>query len=48
MLADGVFHEERWDIGEGEWPVYFFELEEDTLWGATARILYQLLDVVTR
>lgn len=48
LLAAGVFAEERWDIGVlHDRPVYFFALGEDTVWGATARILYQLLGLVT-
>jgi 8-oxo-dGTP pyrophosphatase MutT (NUDIX family) len=48
LLADGVFREERWDIpGQaGDRPVYFFELEDDLVWGATARILHELLSLV--
>jgi 8-oxo-dGTP pyrophosphatase MutT (NUDIX family) len=48
LLADGVFREERWDIptvGEDR-PVYFFELADDLIWGATARILHELLALV--
>jgi 8-oxo-dGTP pyrophosphatase MutT (NUDIX family) len=49
LMAPGVYHEERWDRGDGvEWPVHFFELPGDTVWGATARLLRDLLDVVGR
>ena len=48
LLADGVFREEWWDLPAGDRPVPFFELDHDTVWGATARILYQLLELVTR
>jgi len=47
LLQDGVFHEERWEIYGEERPVFFFELVGDTVWGATARILYQLLTLLT-
>ncbi|HET6792820.1 MAG TPA: CoA pyrophosphatase [Acidimicrobiales bacterium] len=47
LVGEGVFREERWPWPDGDRPVYFFELEGDTVWGATARILHQLLDVVT-
>jgi 8-oxo-dGTP pyrophosphatase MutT (NUDIX family)/RimJ/RimL family protein N-acetyltransferase len=44
LLADGVFREERWDFPFGaDRPVYFFELPADLIWGATARILHELL-----
>jgi len=56
LLLDEVYREERW-----RWPhqgatrpMHFFELVGDTVWGATARVLVQLLglglgvDPVTR
>jgi 8-oxo-dGTP pyrophosphatase MutT (NUDIX family) len=48
-LLDGdTYHEERWELpGIGERPMYFFELEGETVWGATARILHELLVMVT-
>jgi 8-oxo-dGTP pyrophosphatase MutT (NUDIX family) len=48
-LADpGIFREERWAIpGRGDaFPVWFFELPADTVWGATARMLVELLRLV--
>ncbi len=42
-----AFREERWTVGEGEdHPVYFFEVATETVWGATARMLVELLDLV--
>jgi 8-oxo-dGTP pyrophosphatase MutT (NUDIX family) len=57
LAADGVFREERWIVpgrtlpvaesGEdGSFPVWFFELPHDTVWGATARMLVELLRIV--
>jgi hypothetical protein len=57
LAADGVFREERWVVpgrvlpvvgaGEdGSFPVSFFELPDDTVWGATARMLVELLRLV--
>lgn len=47
LLADEVYREERWDIpGAPDRPVLFFELEHDLVWGATARILGELLGLV--
>jgi 8-oxo-dGTP pyrophosphatase MutT (NUDIX family) len=57
LAADDVFREERWvvpgrpmpvvDAGEdGSFPVWFFELPHDTVWGATARMLVELLRIV--
>jgi 8-oxo-dGTP pyrophosphatase MutT (NUDIX family) len=45
-LADpAVFREERWGEKEMVRSVYFFELEDETIWGATAHILVDLLSV---
>lgn len=47
LLADGVFREERWGIASMDRPIYFFELVGDTIWGATAAMLRNLLALVT-
>ena len=47
LLSDGVFREERWGLSPLDRPIFFFELEGDTVWGATAAILRNLLAVVT-
>jgi 8-oxo-dGTP pyrophosphatase MutT (NUDIX family) len=42
-----VYREELWTFADGsERPMHFFELIGDTVWGATARMLYELLDLV--
>jgi len=47
LLADGVFREERWTHADGaERPMYFFDLADDIVWGATARMLHELLERV--
>jgi 8-oxo-dGTP pyrophosphatase MutT (NUDIX family) len=54
-LADpDIFHEERWRIPgraiagseDNSFPVWFFEVSGELVWGATARMLYELLSVV--
>ncbi len=54
-LADpGIFHEERWQIpgrtipgsADDTFPVRFFEVSGELIWGATARMLYELMTVV--
>ena len=54
-LADPeIFHEERWRIPgravtrseDGSFPVWFFEISGELIWGATARMLHELLSVV--
>jgi len=53
FVADGVFTEERWSIpgrpGSGEdgsFPLWFFAVAGETVWGATARMLMELLALV--
>ena len=47
LLADGVHHSERWNV-EGIRPeLHFFDLGTDIVWGATARLLWELLMRVT-
>ena len=54
-LADpGIFHEERWSFPgrpvpgspDGSFAVWFFEVEGEMIWGATARMIHELLRVV--
>jgi 8-oxo-dGTP pyrophosphatase MutT (NUDIX family) len=47
LLLDEVFREERWGVPPLDRPVTFFELVGDTIWGATAAMLKQLLMIVT-
>lgn len=47
LMSPEVFREERWGHGESSRPVYFFELVGDTVWGATAALLRQLLALLT-
>lgn len=47
LMAPGVFREERWGEGDTARPVYFFDLVGDTVWGATAALLRQLLALLT-
>jgi len=47
LLDPEVFREERWDLFGAERAMWFFELVGDTVWGATAAMLRQLLGFVT-
>jgi 8-oxo-dGTP pyrophosphatase MutT (NUDIX family) len=55
LLADGSFLEERWrrEVArpgaddDGYFPIYFYRVPGDLIWGATARVLTELLSVVT-
>jgi hypothetical protein len=55
LLEDGVFREEWWAIpgrpgsdgrAGGEFPVWFFQAGGEIIWGATARVLTELLCLV--
>jgi 8-oxo-dGTP pyrophosphatase MutT (NUDIX family) len=43
LLDASLFREERWDAFRQDMSVFFFELADETVWGATARILTDLL-----
>jgi len=47
LLEDGVFREERWGLPPLDRPIFFFEVEGDTIWGATASMLRNLLIILT-
>jgi 8-oxo-dGTP pyrophosphatase MutT (NUDIX family) len=47
LLDPTHFREERWDIFGTERPMWFFDLVGDTVWGATAAMLRQLLGFAT-
>ena len=40
-----TYREEHWGAGEETRSLYFFELDDETVWGATGRMLRQLLDL---
>lgn len=46
LLDRGCFRVELWERDGVEREVYFYEYRETTIWGATARILKQYLDLV--
>ena len=43
LLLDEVWREEEWELPNGWVSITFFELEGDTVWGATALMIRQLL-----
>jgi len=45
LTRPGVHHSERWRTRPLDHVLHFFELEDETVWGATARIL---VDLITR
>jgi hypothetical protein len=54
LVAPEVFHEERWTVpgraargsADGSVPVWFFEVSGEMIWGATARMIHELLSIV--
>jgi 8-oxo-dGTP pyrophosphatase MutT (NUDIX family) len=46
LLDPGIYHEERWERNGEVRPVAFFTCGDDVIWGATARILRDFLDLV--
>ena len=47
LMDPEVYREELWQFPDGvDRPIQFFELIGDTVWGATARMLMELLDLV--
>jgi 8-oxo-dGTP pyrophosphatase MutT (NUDIX family) len=55
LVAEGAFHEEWWSVPGrpgvsglpgGEFPVWFFAVADETVWGATARTLVELICLV--
>jgi 8-oxo-dGTP pyrophosphatase MutT (NUDIX family) len=47
LLQPDIWREELWRWESFERPIWFFELVGDTVWGATAAMLRQLLGLVT-
>jgi hypothetical protein len=47
LLGDEVFRRERWTRGDMRLDMDFYELPGETVWGATARILTNLLAWIT-
>ena len=55
LVGDGAFLEERWrrenvrpgSDESGFFPIYFFRVPGDVIWGATARVLTELLCIAT-
>lgn len=45
LLRPGTYREERWGSPPLERSISFFELDDETVWGATARVLVQLLSI---
>lgn len=47
LLDPAIYRQERWGVPGLNRPIHFFELVGDTLWGATAAMLVDLLSRIT-
>ncbi len=47
LLRDDTYREELWGTAPLARPIHFFELDDETIWGATARMLVELLSHAT-
>lgn len=43
LTRPDTYHRERWGLPPLDRPLHFFQLDDETVWGATARILVDLL-----
>jgi len=43
LYRPGIYHQEIWWHAPIDRPIHFFELDDETVWGATGRMLVQLL-----
>lgn len=48
LASSASYRNEWWETPRGEINIHFFELDDETIWGATGRLLHQLLDVLTK
>lgn len=47
LIEEGVYRHEQWRL-DGPWvSIHFFELTGETVWGATALMIYNLIEVLT-
>ena len=46
LVAPGVYRQEIWPFGGAEFAMHFFDLVGETVWGATALMLDNLLNVI--
>jgi len=47
LARPDTYRNEWWSTERGEINIHFFELDDETVWGATGRLLHQLIDAIT-
>jgi len=45
LYRPDTYRQEIWWRPPVEWPIHFFELDDETIWGATGRMLVQLMSL---
>lgn len=45
LLTSKTYHNEWWPTPRGDINIHFFDLDDETIWGATARIIRQFIEV---
>lgn len=45
LMRPDTYRNEWWPTARGDLNIHFFELDNETIWGATARIIRQFIDV---
>ena len=45
LVREDTYSEEHWGAPPNQWQIHFFHLDDETVWGATARMLHQLVSV---
>lgn len=45
LLTSKTYHNEWWLTPRGDMNIHFFDLDDETIWGATARIIRQFIEV---
>ena len=45
LVREDTYAEEHWGAPPQQWQIHFFHLDDETVWGATARMLHQLISI---
>lgn len=48
LARPDTYRNEWWSTPRGDINIHFFELDDETIWGATGRLLHHLLDIATQ
>ena len=48
LARPDTYRNEWWQTPRGDINIHFFELDDETIWGATGRLLHHVLDIVTK